>query len=141
MGNLEKKGKRYECSECHAYNKESSIKCWKCGTDFTEIIEIHDDIEQKLNKYKNTFTYPALIKISSIFRVFAWIIGLSSVILLIWGVSIVNDYDSGEFGIYLILIGIVNGTIGVLLALAISESIKLFINIANDVHSLCNKTD
>ena len=136
MAVLEHKDFKYECSECHAYNKKNSVNCWKCGVKFTEIVKITGTSKNKIETVIEAVEYPALKTISAIFRVMAWLVGIAAVITLIYGLFIIDNYETKEIGIVVTVYSLIGGLFGVVFILALSEGIKLLINIANDVKTL-----
>lgn len=125
-----------ECSECHAYNKKNSVNCWKCGIEFAEIVKITGTSKNKIETVIEVIEYPALKTISAIFRVMAWLVGIAAVIKLVYGLFLIDNHETKEIGIVVTVYSLIGGLFGVVFILALSEGIKLLINIANDVKTL-----
>ena len=133
---LEHKANDFRCSKCGAKNRENNVTCWKCSIEFKEIIEVDkfsylggdQEIETEGEAVVKSEKYPALRTISGMYMFIAWIVGVGSFILLIFGFFLME--------ISLIISSLIVGFIGVVSMLAISEIIKLFMNIANDVNKI-----
>ena len=141
---LEHKADDFRCSKCGAKNRENNVTCWKCGIEFKEIIEVDkfsylggdQEIETEDEAVVKSEKYPALRTISGIYMIIAWIVGIGSFITLFYGFSLTVKYGTEELGISLIIYSLIAGFIGVISMLAISEIIKLVMNIANDVSKI-----
>ena len=133
---LEHKADDFRCSKCGAKNRKNNVTCWTCGIEFKEIIEVDkfsylvgdQEIETDGEAVVKSEKYPALRTISGMYMFIAWIVGVGSFILLIFGFFLME--------ISLIISSLIAGFIGVVSMLAISEIIKLFMNIANDVNKI-----
>ena len=133
---LEHKANDFRCSKCGAKNRENNVTCWKCSIEFKEIIEVDkfsylggdQEIETEGEAVVKSEKYPALRTISGMYMFIAWIVGVGSFIILIFGFFLME--------ISLIISSLIVGFIGVVSMLAISEIIKLFMNIANDVNKI-----
>lgn len=77
----------------------------------------------------STEKYPALQTLSGVYRVLAWLAGISSIIVIVYGLSMLNNFRTKSAGIDLIIQGLIYGVLGVILCLAISQGIKLFIDL------------
>lgn len=88
--------------------------------------------DQSSNSYDK---YPALRTISGIYKVFAWIIGIVTIIIAIIFLK------AGEMGIIFSLVSIVVGGLIVLGVLAVAESIMVFIDIEHNTRQKARLND
>ncbi len=73
--------------------------------------------------------YPALSTISGIYQILAVLVGIGSVIGLVYGLNLMTKYGGKPVGIGIITYSLIAGLLVVISLLAISEGIKLFISI------------
>lgn len=73
--------------------------------------------------------YPALQTLSGVYLVLAWLAGISAIIFIIYGLSMLNNFRTKSEGIDLIIQGLIYGVLGVIFCLAISQGIKLFVDL------------
>lgn len=74
--------------------------------------------------------YPALRIISVIFKIFAWVVGIFTILLAILQIAAL-----GEWGIILSFGSILGGTLITLLLMAISESLIVFVDIERNTRN------
>ncbi|NOZ60346.1 MAG: zinc ribbon domain-containing protein [Calditrichaeota bacterium] len=129
----------YICSDCGAEVSIDAEICPNCGADLSEIEEEKIESSSENDGQK----YPALRTISGIYKVLAWITGIGAVITLFYGFTLLGKgYSAKTTGISLITSSLIMGILGVIAFLAISEGIKLFIDIESNSReqiSLLNK--
>ncbi len=89
----------------------------------TEAENILKNSDQSSNSYDK---YPALRIISGIYKIFAWIIGIVTIIVA------VMSLNTGEMGLIFSLISVVVGGLIILGVLAVAESIMVFIDIEHN---------
>lgn len=90
--------------------------------------KITENILKDANQINNAYDkYPALRTISEIFKVFAWFIGIVTII-----VTVIMFSKAGETGLIFPLISVVVGGLIVLGLLAFAESIMVFIDIEHN---------
>ncbi|ODS30362.1 MAG: hypothetical protein SCARUB_04521 [Candidatus Scalindua rubra] len=144
------------CASCGVRNnilsrqQEKEFTCYNCGEDLQKAIEKYDKLNKTFDEKSehsssperidaptlNQEKYPALRTISGIYNFLAWIMGLGALVAVFYGMSLLDRYGTKEFGIAIIMISLIGGFIGVVSLLAISEGIRLFVNIAKDVNKL-----
>lgn len=128
----------WTCKKCNEENEDSFEICWNCGHDsgikqtdkqFSENItqEKKDDQTDKplIKKPK----YPALIILSNISKIFAWIALIISIILSI--IQIVTVLT-----IINVIITLISGIAIFIMFLGASELIKLFIDIEKNTRKI-----
>ncbi len=77
--------------------------------------------------------YPALRIISGIYKALAFIVGIAAFIAFFYGISLLEQgYRAKATGISFIISSLVSGIIGVIAFLAISEILKLFIDLESN---------
>ena len=154
-----------EC-QCLLKDKDlKNDKCWKCGfSPVREIIEKlkeqkkqegHEkeksrqkkfdkfayNLGKKYGKRQNdsesniTNSYPALKAISFIYLISAWLVVIGAIIGLFYNLYLIGD-DNIWVSLILVLRYLLFGLFGFISFLALSEGIKLFVNIANDLREL-----
>ncbi|HEY9170089.1 MAG TPA: hypothetical protein VIN72_11420 [Lutibacter sp.] len=89
-------------------------------------VETKKVLNNSVQSSENYYKYPALRTISAVYKVFAWVIGIVTLMIAIMAL------DKGDMGITISLISIVIGGLIVLGVLAVSESIKVFIDIEHN---------
>lgn len=89
-------------------------------------VETKKVINNSVQSSENYYKYPALRTISAVYKIFAWVIGIVTLMIVIIAL------DKGDIGITISLISIVIGGLFVLGVLAVSESIKVFIDIEHN---------
>lgn len=114
----------------NAYLKENGHNSYEeiCDKELTlsentAAINISDKSDQNSNSYDK---YPALRTISSVYKIFAWIVGIVTLIVATMFLNV------GTIGIIFSLISIVVGGLIVLVVVAIGESIMVFIDIEHN---------
>jgi hypothetical protein len=91
------------------------------------------EISKKSRAISEEFQYPALRIISGIYKVLAIIIGIAASIAFIYGLTrLEGGYRARAEGTSIIISSLISGTIGVIALLAISELIKLFIDLESN---------
>ena len=106
--------------------------------DVNEVLEVKTESEQKESAQQITSVseetkYPALRVISGIYKALAIIIGIGAFIALVYGISqLEGGYSARATGTSLIISSLISGIIGVIAFLAISEIIKLFIDLEDN---------
>ena len=114
----------YVCSECGASVSDTDMVCPKCGADISEIEEDIEEDQIEI-KDKDKTKYPALSTISGAYKFLAW---FSAFIAVLLALSVLSHIDDDNRIIYAI-ISLVTGVILCISFLAISEIIRLFIDI------------
>lgn len=89
-------------------------------------VETKKVLNNSVQSSENYYKYPALRTISAVYKVFAWVIGIVTLMIAML------TWDQGNMGITISLISIVIGGLIVLGVLAVSESIKVFIDIEHN---------
>ena len=80
--------------------------------------------------------YPALSIISALFTVFGIIILIASIGGIIYGITLLNGYDTKEIGIIIIVACIVGGLLYALLFIGSAELIKVLVRIEFNTRSI-----
>ncbi|MCK4358497.1 MAG: hypothetical protein KAW92_07105 [Candidatus Cloacimonetes bacterium] len=108
------------CPKCGRKQEDSVITC-DCGYDFTteDIIKESSTISLPTS---SSSKYPALKTISGIYKFLAWIVGFGSCASIVAFITLSTD-------IIYIVYSVIGGFFLVISLFAISEIIKLFINI------------
>ncbi len=146
------------CASCGLENnilsrkQQKEFNCFNCGADLQLAIEKYDhdhpeifakehpepknteqkEIKPKIYKGQSEVIeskYPALSTVSTIYKLIAVLIGIAAFIGLFYGISMLDEYGGKQMGIVFIAYSILAGFLGVVSLLAISEGIKLFIDI------------
>jgi len=104
------------CSDCHSKGREVPTM----------------DPKDKLS-YLSRSKYPALMALSTIYRIIAFVVGIAAIIAVVAGIFLIE-----QGGIALILGGALSGILGVVTNLAIAEGIKVLIDIENNTRKLSN---
>ncbi len=125
----------WTCKNCNEENEDSFEICWNCGHDSgikqtdkqlsADIIKDDKTDKPLIKKHK----YPALIILSDISKVFAWIALISSIILSI--IQIVTVLI-----IINVIITLISGIAIFIMFLGSSELIKLFIDIEKNTRKI-----
>lgn len=103
--------------------------------DINEISEVKSESEAKESPQAAISTsdetkYPALKVISGIYKAIAILVGIGAFIALAYGMNqLETGYRAKAIGTILIVSSLISGIIGVIAFLAISEIIKLFIDL------------
>jgi len=103
--------------------------------DINEVLEVKSESETKespqtLISASDETKYPALRVISGIYKAIAIIVGIGALIALFYGLSQLDGgYRARATGTSIIISSLISGIIGVIAFLAISEIIKLFIDL------------
>jgi len=103
--------------------------------DINEVLEVKSESETKespqtLISASDEMKYPALRVISGIYKAIAIIVGIGALIALFYGLSQLDGgYRARATGTSIIISSLISGIIGVIAFLAISEIIKLFIDL------------
>jgi len=114
----------FTCSDCGADVSIDDKVCPKCGADLSEI----EEEGQPPSSHVET-KYPALRIIAGILKALAILIGIAAIIGLLYGLSQLDKgYLAKASGIRAIISSLATG-ITVLILLAFSEIIKLFIDL------------
>jgi hypothetical protein len=119
---------QYECDRCGAEVTETDTACPRCGSDVSNVAEegfgsLTEGLGVK-SAYKPKSRYPALITISTLYRILAWLSLIGSIVAgIIW------DGDKSDFSFPLLIEFIIVGVIGCITFLAIAEGIMVFIDI------------
>ena len=106
--------------------------------NINEILEVKSEPETKKSQQQiasigEETKYPALRIISGIYKALAIIIGIGAFIALIYGISqLEGGYRARTTGTSIIISSLISGIIGVIAFLAISEIIKLFIDLEDN---------
>ena len=141
---------KIKCRNCEEFiyvrnlNIGDGVDCIKCNVinwSFDQNVENISDEEYESNKTETTpqiykgqsevieSKYLALSTISTIYKLIAVLIGIAAFIGLFYGISMLDEYGGKQMGIIFIAYSILAGLLGVVSLLAISEGIKLFIDI------------
>ncbi len=131
------------CSNCKR-NRDFTLKYLSEPTQLKSESKLTNEENNQQNYSENESSkYPALRTISGIYKVLAIIIGIGAMIALMVGFSLLGQgYRSKSTGTSLIISSLISGTIGVIAFLAISEILKLFIDLESNSRkqiSLLNK--
>ncbi len=129
------KGSGKHCGNCKAVVHSQDTKCWKCETELVGIEHSNEKIdtpEDSMNPISES-KYPALRTISGFYQFLAIIVGLGSALGLGYGIGLFNEYGKAA-GTAIIIYALIMGLIGVITLLAISEGIKLFIQIEDNTN-------
>ncbi len=115
------------CPKCGRKHEDSVVTC-DCG----HVLKSEDGIKESssilLSGYSSS-KYPVLETISGIYKFLAWIVGIGAIIGIIFGITLLDNYGGKAAGTSLIIYSLIAGFFGVITLLAISEVIKLFIDI------------
>lgn len=112
--------------------------------DINEVLEVKSDSEIKespkqITSVSDETKYPALRVISGIYKAIAIIVGIGAFIALIYGLSqLEGGYRARATGTSIIISSLISGIIGVIAFLAISEIIKLFIDLEDNSRKQIN---
>ena len=128
-------------------NIGDSVECIKCNVinwSNDQNVESISDEEHESNKtgitpqtYKGQSElikskHLALSTISATYKIMAVLFGVAAFFGLFYGISMLNEYGVNQMGIGFIAYSILGGSLGVVSLLAISEGIKLFIDVENN---------
>ncbi len=128
----------WTCKNCNEENEDSFEICWNCGQDSginqdekkpsKKVIpkQKEDDTEKSIEMKQK---YPALSLISIVGKLFAWIILIVSITL-----SIIQIADNPN--IFSVSLTLLVGIFSILIILALSELIVLFIDIEKNTRNL-----
>ncbi len=131
----------WKCKKCNEEVDDNFDVCWNCGSDkkgsdisFIDKGEpvVFNEIKEKVIIKKSISKYPALITISWILKIFAVFTGIVAVIIA-GTISIANE------GWIIALTSIIVGSLSVLLLIAISELIHVFIDIEYNTRNQSKK--
>jgi len=112
--------------------------------DINKVLEIKSDSETKESPKKITSVsegtkYLALRVISGIYKALAIIIGIGAFIAFVYGITqLEGGYRARATGTTLIISSLISGIIGMIAFLAISEIIKLFIDLEDNSRKQIN---
>jgi len=141
---------KIKCRNCEEFiyvrnlNIYDGVDCIKCNVinwSFDQNVENISDEEYESNKKETTpqiykgqsevieSKYPSLSTVSTIYKLIAVLIGIAAFIGLFYGISMLDEIGGKQMGIVFIAYSILAGFLGVVSLLAISEGIKLFIDI------------
>jgi len=120
---IAKRGEKVQCDHCKA-----------------KIIVPDDAVEiKKIEKEeKNLNKYPTLILITRIYVFLAVIVGIATLFGIGYGIYLIVDYEKVT-GTTILVCSLIGGFIGVITFLAISEIIKLFIDIECNTRNIINR--
>lgn len=129
----------YECGACGADVLFDDQICPKCGADISEVGDVADENTESGNPIVQT-RYPALRGISSIFRTLAVLAAIAGLIGALVGLVQIsgNTYGAPAAGGLIVFVSLLYGGLFCLYALAISEGIKVFIDIEENTRSTNN---
>ena len=97
------------------------------------IWKVRSESQESLDEVSEETKYPALAIISVIYRVLAIVAAVVAFIVLAYGVWVsTRAYGAKAAGMVLVIYSLVFGILGVIAFLAISEIIKLFIDLENN---------
>jgi Zn finger protein HypA/HybF involved in hydrogenase expression len=133
----------YECNACGADASVDANFCPNCGADISEVDEVDDSAEAQNTESVNLVVqnkYPALQIISTIFKVLAVIAAIAGLIGALVGLGEMagNTYGATAAGGVIVLVSLLYGGLGCIYMLAISEGIRVFIDIEANTN-LTNK--
>lgn len=94
---------------------------------------VNKESSQKITPGAEETKYPALLVISGIYKALAKIAGIVACIAILYGLIQLPGYDSERaMGISIIISSLIFGIVGIISFLAISEIIKLFIDLEDN---------
>jgi hypothetical protein len=131
-----------KCEVCGAILTLKNICVYEdkhlCKNCFDKI-ELEEDIsvlaKRNQDLSSDSHKYPALHTISAIYKILAIIIGIASFIGLFWGLSQLDSQYTKGVGLITTVYSLIVGFIAVITLLAISEGIKLFIDIEGNTRA------
>ena len=112
--------------------------------EVNDVLEIESKLdtkesEQQVTSLTEKRKYPALIVISTIYKVLSTIVGMGACIAIVVGLSkLGGSYRIRTDGQALIITSLIVGSIGVLVFLSASEILKLFIDIESNLRKQIN---
>ena len=126
------------CKDCIGTEEAKKLKQIKAG-----VVKQKDSNSEKSNfkttKIEEKPKYFALLTISNFYKTLAMIVAIVAIIALIYGLSLLAEgYRSRATGITLIIYSLFSGLFGVISFLAISEIIKLFIDLESNSRQQIN---
>jgi len=131
-----------KCEICHEdypskfYFKTDTI-CNKCYNEMYPAIDENGENEESPSQITGS-RYPALIAISGLFKGLAIVIGIGTLIAILYGVNQLEGYRTKFAGTIIIISSLISGFIAIVVSLAISEIIKLFIDLEDNSRKQIN---
>lgn len=120
----------WKCKKCGENVEDQFDVCWNCGSDKMGNIALDKEEQSTLKEIKSEIAlessrskYPALKAIAGFYTLFAWVIGIVSIICAVFFVT------KGDGGLFFAVPILVVGALLVLGVLAISEGIMVLIDI------------
>jgi len=121
----------WKCLKCNEKVEDQFDVCWNCGCDRSGNSALDQEEKSALKEIKSEIAledsrskYPALRTIAGVYSLFAFIVGLLAIIS-----GAIYLLKAGESGLILAIAIVIIGALVVLGLLALSESIKVLIDI------------